>query len=39
MVPELCQVSADLKQRFGGRRVELYYGALNEDGSATFEAF
>lgn len=38
MVSDLRQVSADLKQRFGGRRVELYYGALNEDGSASFEA-
>ncbi len=38
VVSDLRQVGADLKERFGGRRVELYYGALNEDGSASFEA-
>ncbi len=38
MTSDLRGAGAGLKKRFGNRPVEMYYGALSEDGSASFEA-
>jgi hypothetical protein len=35
---DLRGAGAGLRKRFGNRPVEMYYGTLSEDGSASFEA-